>query len=675
MSAYALLHRIPPRLRLLLLPALLLTLMMSLLRIGFWLYFDPSIDPLPLADLPWALYLGMKFDLRVALLLLLPLALLGWIAPLSPLTRFGRHLWSGYLALAVGALLLFYMVDFGHYSYLNKRIDHTILHFFADQQISLEMVWQSYPVVPLTLLLLLALIASAIGMNRHLRHYAEIPYSPLPLKGRTLLITAAVLLYFFAIFAKISWYPLRWSDAFFSPHPFTSAVASNPAVFFVYTVMSGGTPVDENATRAAYPLMADYLQLEQPDPHANPLRYDRSVAATPLFTTPPNVVVVVIESFAAFKSGISGNPLNPTPHFDAIARNGIWFRNYFTPHTGTARSIFTLMTGIPDVQPNETASRNPTIAQQQTVANAFSGYEKFYLLGGSASWGNIRALFSNNIPNIQIYEEGSYSAPAVDVWGISDLDLFREAHQIFKQQSRPFFAVIQTSGTHRPYTIPEDNAGFRRDPPSLTVTEYGFTSLEEYHAYRFLDHALGEWMRLAQQERYFENTLFIFTGDHGLTQEAGRHALKQESQLGLGSYRVPLVFYAPRHLTPAVRTTVASEVDLLTTAAAISGHSHRNTTFGRNLFDPRYDSQRYAFTIDHGNPLRIGLIGDHHYYQIHTDGSHGQLHPLGDDQPRRDLSAEDPERAATMRALALGYYETARYQLNHNRRLDRPERR
>ncbi|QEP42664.1 LTA synthase family protein [Ectothiorhodospiraceae bacterium BW-2] len=664
-------QQIPPPIRLLLAPLLWLVLIMGGLRLGFGLWFELPTDPVPTVHWWQALYLGAKFDLRVALLLLTPLAILGWIPWLSPLSRFGRWLWSGYFVVAVAALLLLYIVDFGHYAYLGKRVDYTVLRFAADPLISAQMVWQSYPVVPLAVGLLLLLGAIGGWSWRHLGHYASVSYQPLPLLKRSVLISATVLLYFFAIYGKVSWYPLRWSDAFFTPHPFVGVLASNPAVYFVYSVNNGGTPFDEQAARQAYPMLADYLGVDRPDPDSDVLRYHRQVEATPLFEQPPNVVIVVLESFASFKTGLAGNALQPTPHFDQIAAQGIYFPNFFTPHTGTARSMFALMTAIADVQPNETASRNPTIASQQMIVNAFEGYEKFYFLGGSASWGNIRALFSNNIADITLYEEGSYNSPAVDVWGISDLDLFREANAVFSRQRSPFFAVVQTSGNHRPYTIPKDSAGFERLEPEVDVTEHGFISVEEFNAYRFMDHAIGHWMALAQQQDYFDNTLFLFFGDHGLNHEGGQHTHRQESQLTLGSYRVPLVLYAPGELAPQRREIVASEVDIMTTLAAITGHNHLNTTLGRNLFDSRYDSWRYAFTIEHHNPARIGLIGESVYYKVDSDGRNGVLHPLQDENPRGDISAEAPELAAMLKRLTLGYYETARYLLNHNPPVER----
>src|SRR5690606_30570339 len=111
-------------------------------------------------------------------------------------------------------------------------------------------------------------------------------------------------------------------------------------------------------------------------------------------------------------------------------------------------------------------------------------------VGGSAGWANINGLIMQSIDDIKLYEGGYWKAPNVDVWGISDLELFRESDQILRAlpEDKPFFAYIQTAGNHRPFTIPPENDGFvALDVPLETVQEYGSRSVEQYNAVRLLD--------------------------------------------------------------------------------------------------------------------------------------------------------------------------------------------
>ena len=161
-------------------------------------------------------------------------------------------------------------------------------------------------------------------------------------------------------------------------------------------------------------------------------------------------MIVLLESFAAYKTGSFGNPLDPTPRFDALAREGTLYTRFFTPTWGTARSVWATVTGLPDVETDLTATRNPLLVSQNSILNDFTGYEKLYFLGGSLNWANIRGLLAANIAGLRLFEEGSFSAPRVDVWGISDLDLFEEANRVFTR--------------HR-QAVRRDRADLRQPPP------------------------------------------------------------------------------------------------------------------------------------------------------------------------------------------------------------------
>ena len=125
----------------------------------------------------------------------------------------------------------------------------------------------------------------------------------------------------------------------------------------------------------------------------------------------PNVVVILLESLASFKTSYFGSQLKSTPYLDNIIKESLLYPNFFTPTIATARSVFTTLTSLPDVSKVKTGSRNPLIVNQNVLANYLDGYEKFYFLGGSANWGNIRGIIQSNIKGIKVFEEGSYKAP------------------------------------------------------------------------------------------------------------------------------------------------------------------------------------------------------------------------------------------------------------------------
>lgn len=641
--------------------------LLSLLRVAFWIYFKNPNDPIPASDLLYSFYLGFKFDLRLTLVIILPLFVLGGLRWLSPFeSKLMRNLWFAYLALVFAVLLLFYFMNFGYFAYLHTPMDATVLRFAYNFSTSMVMIWETYPIIWLTLGL--ALLISAYVWYLHHLLWRAATYANPHLRGwrKAIVATLSALLVIFGLYGKFSYYPLRWSEAFAMPHAFAPAVAMNPVLYFLNTIKNREVSYNEDATRQSYDLMADYLGVTERDPAS--LNFTRVIDTPgPLAAQQPNIIIVLLESFASYKTGLFGNPLNPTPNLDALAKHAISFNRYYTPHTGTARSVFTTITGIPDVEQTKTSTRNPLIIDQHTIVNAFEGYEKLYFLGGSANWGNIRGLLQHNIPGLKVYEEGSYASARVDVWGISDLDLFRESSQVLAEVKQPFFAVIQTSGNHRPYTIPEDNEGFELiHPDTETIKQAGFISDGEFNSFRFMDHSVGHFMQLARQKNFYDNTIFVFYGDHGITGYGGNHTPEFESKFILTGFHTPFLIYAPGLLKPQTLTQVAGEMDVLPTLAGLAAPGYTNTTLGRDLLDTEFDDQRYAFTLTHYTTPEIGLIGQDYYFRMYADGNSKLLAATSSDTPIDNALDTDPEVATSMEALTRAIYETAKYMRFHN---------
>ncbi len=637
----------------------------SLMRIIFFYIFSNPSDPVPFSVLLKSFYIGAKFDLRLGLIIHIPL-LFAWIKPLS-LFKDGRirRSWLLYLTITMTAILLLYIIDFGHFSYLQTRLEAATIRYLYNPITSLEMIWQTYPVIPIVAGLIVFGSIYYSGLKRYARYLVRKAKKDYSRAKKIIIAVITVIVFAAGIYGKLSYYPLRWSDAFFSPYPFASQLSLNPVLYLVITFQHKELGYDVDAVRKYYPFMINYLNIEKPDEK----NLDFTRIEKPVFerNKKPNIIVIILESLAAHKTGIFGNPLNPTPNLDAIARESLLFRNFYVQSPGTARSVFTFITGLPDIELQSTSTRNPRTVSQHTIINSFEGYEKFYFIGGSANWANIRGLLLHNIPGLHLFEEGSYKSERVDVWGISDLQLFEEAHNILKDARKPFFAIIQTSGSHRPYTIPEDNRGFKSiEIEEELVKKYGFVSSAEFNAFRFLDHSVGYFMKLARDSEYFKDTIFVFFGDHGLPGRAP-HMIKGEELLELNRIHVPLIIYSPGFIKSSVEDRLANEMDVLPTIASLAGINYTNTTLGRDLMNKRFDSQRFAFHIlDHGTNPHIGLLGKDFYFVMNVDGSNKRLHLWKSDNPRENVIIKYPGIAQEMEFTTRAIFETARYMRYHN---------
>jgi phosphoglycerol transferase MdoB-like AlkP superfamily enzyme len=333
----------------------------------------------------------------------------------------------------------------------------------------------------------------------------------------------------------------------------------------------------------------------------------------------------------------------------------------------TSRSMFATLFGTPDVSSVQNATRNPLLVDQHTILSVFPEYDKSFFLGGSANWAQIRAALKNNVKDIRLYEEGSFRSPVVDVWGISDADLLREAHEHLRTFRKPFFAYVQTSGNHPPFTIPPHHKDFRkRSLPEAELKRAGFTGNEEYNAVRLMDYALETYFEAAKKEAYFANTIFVLWGDHGIPRGSNDPRF---GDLTLAIHRVPFLIYAPGLLKPDRRSTIASQLDILPTLASLMGRSARTRTLGKDLFDPRFAESSVAFTFTtFRRPPRIGLLQGDHYLNVEADGK-AALYRTDVPDPK-DLSIEQPDRTRAMKELARGFHVWGKFLLSHNKPID-----
>jgi phosphoglycerol transferase MdoB-like AlkP superfamily enzyme len=615
-------------------------------------------------------WLGMRYDARVAAVISLFMLILSSVPALDPFRRrSAARGWNWFLAIICLLLTLFYVTDFLHFRYLNQRLNASALSYLEDASISASMVWQTYPVIRIFIVIIVAtwLFYRLVKSVFRLISKSNQGQTAITRKLSFLLI---FLFYAICIFGRIGQYPLRWSDAFDLGTDFKANLALNPVQSFFSSFKFRSSGYDTKKLREVYPAMAAYLGVDRPD--SNNFSFQREVLPDSISNWSgqgkPNIVLVICESFSGYKSSMYGNPLNTTPYFAAMCKEGLFFDNCFSPMIGTAKGVWAVITGIPDVELVKTASRNPMMVDQHTIINNFADHKKYYFLGGSTSWANIRGLLRNNIQGLNIYEQENFNAPKVDVWGISDKNLFLEANKILQKETKPFFAVIQTADNHRPYTIPEeDKEGVGlMDFPKDSLKKYGFENNNELNAFRYTDYCFKTFIEAAKKSTYFNNTIFVFVGDHGIPGNSGPLFPKSWSDNFLASHHIPLLFYAPGKLKPGRLHDPASQVDVLPTIAGIANIPYRNSSMGRDLTVSHHQDSGLAnkvFVMDYNNK-NLGLIKGDYYYNRVMQGNATVM-------AWADFSHPDsgkPPATNDYEWWSQAYYETARFMLLHNKK-------
>ena len=171
-------------------------------------------------------------------------------------------------------------------------------------------------------------------------------------------------------------------------------------------------------------------------------------------------------------------------------------------------------------------------------------------------------------------------------------------------------------------------------------------------------------MEAAKKSPSFNNTIFIFTGDHGVEGKAEAIYPGAWTEQRLGDEHIPLLFYAPALLAPQKRPETVSQIDILPTVAGMIQQQYLNSTLGRDLLDAN-KKENAAFIIYHA-PGWIGVVTDDYFYRKNIRIKKEELVPVRNNLPVLTPQQQDSVKKH-LSQLTSAIYETARWMLINNK--------
>ena len=414
-----------------------------------------------------------------------------------------------------------------------------------------------------------------------------------------------------------------------------------------------------------------------------------SAAAAPP-ATPPNVVLITVDTLRADRLGAYGSRLH-TPRIDRLAAEGCVFEQAVSPMPVTRPSHFSMFTArYPrehGVVHNDVALP-PTIP---TVTEAFdaagyetAGFTAVALLDRGS--GAARGFDAFSSPTGTHGEDAEAVIPRVVAWLRG------------RTAKAPFFLWVHLFDPHMPYApaasfappsppevaalLPEASwdlllerarANGGNLPAPLYERALGLYDGEVAQT----DHWVGVLLDALAAAGALDGAAVVFTADHG---ECFEHGIffNHTNCLYQGAVRVPLIVRAPPLVRPGERRgDVVELVDLPRTLLHLTGLPSGGFR-GRALFDPAQPVAAYAVT-EHprlnarqmsgrepkstqmsavaGQPVHWPSMRDEHY-ALHEQSwkylyvaKREELYDLASDPGEsRNLAATQPERVARMRA-------------------------
>ncbi len=326
----------------------------------------------------------------------------------------------------------------------------------------------------------------------------------------------ALLICAICIYGRIGRHAIDCRNAFFSDDPTMNHCAQSPSLYFVYSLFSdkiSGESLCDEKTLAEH--MDKYHNGKSADSH-----YTKHVKANPdamMAGKKPNVVLVFMESMSSYyidnfrhanctrDNEICHKPL--TPYIDSLYENSLRFSNCYSVGYRTSQGVAGTLCSLPSyLTINTTMTYGDNHFGGIAEVLRTNGYDTSFFMSHDPSYDNLDTFLKRNGINechsLEEYPEDKI----VNMWGVADDFLYDYALNTItaktKKTHKPFFACIQTISNHEPYVIPES---FK---PTCTDNL-------EHQIVQYADMALHAFMDKARLTDWFDNTIFLFVGDHG----------------------------------------------------------------------------------------------------------------------------------------------------------------
>jgi uncharacterized sulfatase len=327
------------------------------------------------------------------------------------------------------------------------------------------------------------------------------------------------------------------------------------------------------------------------------------------FAAKPNIVILIVEGLNDdFIHDYKGVKL--MPFLSSLVQKSLYWNRCFTLGERSFAAVPSLLGGLPYGNEGFTfidpVPRHLTLPSLLKANNYFTVF--FY---GQGSWFHNKEHFFryNNVDLIcdNSVFDAKYHKIIVGsdnfFWGYNDKDLFNQSLAVLDTLvHRPQFSVYFTGTTHSPFAINDDDLyeqRFKKRIKSLDNKEdiAVFTAhKKEFKTIGFVDDALRDFFTNYARRSDFNNTIFIITGDHPMTEIPIANLLKR--------YHVPFIIYSPALKETGTIPYTVSHLDLYETLLAFLQRydvkiPRYSTSLGNHLFLPDDgQNKRFAFMDD-----------------------------------------------------------------------------
>lgn len=324
-----------------------------------------------------------------------------------------------------------------------------------------------------------------------------------------------------------------------------------------------------------------------------------------------NLIIILLESFRADLSGsYDPNKNKNTPWFDRIANQNILARTHYSNTTHTVSAEMNIWCGIFDkINYKKIAYLDDEEYLFKCLPEilAAKGYHSFYFHGNKGDFYN-RNMFIPKVGFDSAYfhkdkRKPKFSGTKIG-WGVDDISMFKTLmDQLEKKNERsPFFAHLTTLSNHYPFMWDVNIESTDFNLPFSEVHEQNSLFKNYQNSVYYSDYALGKFWQAFEKSDFYENTVVVLVGDHGIWEfENDKQEIIEKNER---FFRSALAIYHPNHKAPKTIDNVTSHIDLTPTILNMLDINYNPNHFlGRDIMKMYHKAESWAIMAKGANTL------------------------------------------------------------------------
>jgi len=596
---------------------------LGLFRLIFLVRHLHLADEISIGDILMSFIYGAKFDLAIISYIVIPIMLISFLPKIGfDYSKLSRKILQAIMYVLFCLVFLLSLIDIEYYGYFGDHLGVWSYAYLDHFEPIFYSIVERYPIFWyllgwLVLSAIFVFVANKFNKlfidNGHKNLFSRLIYF--------VLITALLVI---SMRGGVSLAPIDWASAYHSNNVFANELSLNG----VYTLSKNLYEYYDDVSRhhpTKYQFISDEEALKTVQglvclPSDSLIQPDQSLkrlSKYPGGESKYNVVIIVLESWAARFVGAYGNRQGITPFFDSLADQSLLLKNFYASGLRTNRGLLSVLCSFPSL-PGRTVMKlygaeHPFMSIAEILKER--DYESYFIYGGDLDFDNMGGFFRMKGFENFIGIDDFPSEAGLSKWGVPDHLVFERANEVFANQSRkPFIGVVVTLSNHEPFTLPDEK--FEIFSSEVKYRDY-------LNTFYYSDWALGRFFESARQEKYFNNTIFLLVGDHG-------RIIDNPNDI-VNNFKIASLIYCPGRgdITPRVIETICGQVDLLPTILGLLGQSTIHESWGRDILSLPPGDNGYAF-INKGDAY--GMVRDSllfwekidfktHLYKIQVDNS------------------------------------------------------